>query len=165
MVDELDSIQSKRQEIWWKLYAKLNLNPGRALGGGRARVLMAIRPTISVDEMLRTPAIKRAVEDVGVGGNDMFTVPDGERWKLVGYYAAVSTGDRDVSQLFIKNIESPVINVAMDLFAAAAIRQHVFPVSFWLLPGWRISLLGEGGTTDGDWTLAIYVEVEEVSTD
>ena len=163
MVEE--SIQSKRQEIWWRLYSKLNLNPGDPVGGGRGRVLMAIRPTISVDEMLRTPTIVRAVVEIDVGGTVMFIVPDGQRWHLKAYYAAVSTGDRDISQLYINDTSSPVINVALDLFAAAAIRQHTFPQGFWLLPGWKVAILGEGGTTDGNWTLSLMLEVETVSTD
>ena len=160
-----ESIQSKRQEIWWQLYGKLDLNPGAVVGGGRGRVLMAIRPTISVDDLLRTPTIKRAVEQLVVGSVVFCTVPDGERWRLLVYQAVVGGGDRDITFLKVSNGEAAPLTVTLDEYAATASRQFYFPQSLWILPGWELALQGSGGTTDGNWTMNIYVEVEQVSTD
>jgi len=163
MVEE--AIQSKKQEVWTRLYSKLELNPGAPAPGGRGRVLMAIRPTISVDDLLEIPSIKNATVELTATAVTFFTVPDDEQWIFYAYDAGLAAGDRDLRAVnLVATAEDGGGAISIDAFAAVAIRQIVLAQPIRMRQGWTIDLVGTGGSTNGNWTCNIYVKVEQLSS-
>jgi len=156
-------IESDRHEVWTKLYSKLDLNPGSPLVGGRARVLMAIRPTIDVDSLLRKPDLQRATVEQNASTISYFTVDDGEEWYFIGYSIVRAAGDRNVIKVSLaESGEDGGSSMTIDEFAAISTRTFMFPRPLRLRQAWQIRLQGTGGTTNGDWTMNIFIEVDRV---
>ena len=148
-----DSIQSKRQEVWTRMYEVLDLNPGSPAPGGRGRVAMTIIPVVSVDALLVTPDIRSATVEQNVGTVTYHTVPDNEKWLVFNVGATRFGGDRDVVACNFKepeNVGGNAINVFVQ--AAAGSMFHMFQVPILLQSGWEMRLRAEGGTTDGNYT-------------
>lgn len=157
---EEESIQSKRQEIWTRMYQTLDLNPGSPVRGGRGRVLMAIRPSVSVDRLLTEPTIRAATVTLTASTVIFFTVPDDETWILHAYQADRGGGDRDITGMILgapQRLGGGVIFVHE--IAAASSERFTFGHGIPVHAGWTVRLAGTGGTTNGDWTLNLFMEV------
>jgi len=154
------SIQSKRFQVWSRLYELLDLNPGGVQPGGRGRVLMAIRPVVDVRELLQEDNILTATVASAVAGANYHSVPDEEEWLLYGYQAVRLAGDRDISELNLLEPGNVGGNsIPIDSFTAASGRTHMFQTPLRLRSGWTLRLFAEGGTTDGDWTVVLLTRV------
>jgi len=155
-----DSIQSKRQEVWTRLYELLELNPGSPSPGGRGRVLMAVRPIISVETLLTAGHIRQATVDQVVGAVTYLNVPEDEYWILIGYQADRAAGDRDITDMQIRGPDlGSLRSMIVDSFTAASSRRHMFQVPIPLYAGWEIRLNASGGATDGDYQLTALIEI------
>ncbi|MCH9010771.1 MAG: hypothetical protein IIC21_09115 [Chloroflexi bacterium] len=155
-----ESIQSKRQEVWTRLYDMLDLNPGAPAPGGRGRVAMMIRPVISVDALLTIPTIRRETKEQTTSTITYFVVPVDERWLLHGYQATVQGGDRDIIGMVLRTPANlDLQSIFVDEFAAASSRRHMFQAPIPVGAEWSVRLDGDGGTTDGDWQLLLYMSV------
>ena len=160
-----ESIQSKRQEIWTRLYDRLDLNPGAPVSGGRGRVAMMIRPVISVDALLETAEIRTETESQVVGTVTYHVVPEDEKWWLYGYQASVQAGNRDVSAIVLRSPSAlGALSMVVDFFTPAANRFLMLPQRLPVPAGWSIRMTGEGGSTNGNWTMVIYIAVEQSFT-
>lgn len=156
---EQDSIQSKRIEVWTRMYGILDLNPGAVQRGGRGRVLMAIRPVISVDELLREPSVEQVTALATVGVSPFFTVPDGEQWYWHGYNLDLVGGDRDLINVsFVEAPEDGGTSFFPEKFAGVAERVSMFSRPIRLKQGWTVRATFEGGTTDGNWIMKLLVD-------
>lgn len=154
-----ESIQSKRQEVWTRMYTLLDLNPGGVRIGGRGRVLMAVRPVISVDELLRETDVQQVSSSVGVGVTVFFTVPDGEQWYWLGYSLDRTSGDRD--NVSVSLVESPAdggTSFFPEMYTGVAERRSMFARPIRLKQGWVVRANFEGGTTDGNWIMKLLIE-------
>lgn len=155
-----ESIQSKRQELWTRMYGLLDLNPGAVKRGGRGRVLMAIRPTIAAEGLLLVPDIQSATVSLSVAAVAYHTVPEDEKWLLLGFEASRGAGDRDVTQVNLLepgNLGGNSIGVFEQAAAGAVFHMLQYPI--YAYAGWVIRLIGSGGTTNGDWTLNVLTYV------
>ena len=155
-----DSIQSKRQEIWTRLYGLLDLNPGLPAPGGRGRVLMAVRPVVSVEDVLFTPDIRNEVKTQTSALVVYHTVPDDERWLVLGIEASRTGGDRDVTAVNLfepSNVGGNSMSLVVQ--AAASSIFKIFEHPIFAYPGWRLRLVGSGGTTNGDWSFNVFTYV------
>lgn len=153
-------IQSKRHEVWTRLFGLLALNPGGVQPGGRGGVLMAVRPVVNVEGLLSEPQVLQAVVSLSVAAVVFHQVPEDEQWLLYGVNGAVSAGDRDVVEV---NLLEPG-NLGGNSFpllpqAAAASYFKMFETPIPIYPTWSIRLIGSGGTTDGNWTSQLLVEI------
>lgn len=154
------SIQSKRYELWTRMYGLLELNPGAVQEAGRARVLMAVRPTVSVEGLLSEPQILQAVVTQVVGAVNYHTVPDDEQWLLYGVNAVLSAGDRDVGEINLlepSNLGANSFPLFKQSAGASAFKMFERPIPIY--PTWTLRLIGEGGATDGNWTMQLLVEI------
>lgn len=154
------SIQSKRHEVWSRLYELLDLNPGAVQPGGRGRVLMAIRPVVDVKALLASMDIQTSQASLIGAGTTYYTVPDQEEWMLYGYRAVLNAGDRDIAELnLLEPANTGGSSMPIDSFAAASSRDHMFSEPLLLRAGWVLRMFATGGTTDGNWTLNILTSI------
>jgi len=154
-----DTIQSKRQELWTRMYNLLDLNPASPARGGRGRVSMIVQPTVSSEQLLTTGHIRTVSALAIVGLTTYLNVPDDEYWTLIGYQADRSAGDRDITDLQIRGPDlGSLQSMIVDVFAAASSRRFMFPVPIPLYAGWEIRLNASGGTTDGNYQLTAMFE-------
>lgn len=140
------------------MYGLLDLNPGGPVRGGRGRVSMVVQPTVSVDELLKTLDIRTFTASVVVGVTSFFTIPDDEQWELLVISGARAAGDRDVGTVDLlepANLGAAAIAVVQQAAGSSVFR--VFEKPMPLQPGWALRLVGEGGTTDGNWSVGILV--------
>ena len=160
-----DSIQSKAQEVWTRLYDRLDLNPGKPAPGGRGRVAMMIRPVISVDALLEEAAIRTETKTQTTSVVTYHVVPEDEKWWLYGYQASVAGGDRDVITMVLRTSSAlGSLSMVVDNFAATSVRFRMFEQRIPIPAGWSLRLDGDGGTTNGDWTMVVYIAVERSFT-
>lgn len=141
------------------MYELLDLNPGAVQRGGRGRVLMAIRPVISVDAILRRPDILTATAGQGVSIVAYHTVPDDEQWLWHGVQASRDGGDRNVIEavVFEGNALGGGVMAVVDQTAASSLF-HKFATPVPLRAGFSVGLRGNGGSTNGDWTMQVLIE-------
>jgi len=156
-----DTIQSKRQELWTRMYNLLDLNPGGPAPGGRGRVSLVVHPTVQAETLLTVGHIRNAAVTQIVGTVTYFNVPDDEYWLFLGYQIDRAAGDRDATDLQIRAPDNlgTLRSMIVDQFAAASTRRHMFQVPIPLYAGWEVRLNASGGTTDGNYGMTIIFEV------
>jgi len=149
---------SKRFDLWRRLYDRFLIEPFPASEEGEGPAIgTTILPVTDADALLRDPDLQTSTQAQTTSAIVYYTVPAGERWYLVGYHAFRVGGDRDVNAVAVSN---GVMAMNIDAFTAVSERVHHFPEKLRLETGWTIRLDGNGGTTDGNWTMEIWVEVE-----
>ena len=85
-------LQSKRFSIWRRLGLRFLLEDQPPAGAG-AQVFTQILPVTQADDLLKVPQVEAGSEDLsGSGYVAYFTVPSGERWVILRYRFAGSTG-------------------------------------------------------------------------
>ncbi len=155
-----DSIQSKRQELWTRMYSLLDLNPGTPAPGGRGRVGMMIQPVVGAEKLLTVGHIRTVTVAQVVGAVTYLNVPDDEYWVMYGYQADQQGGDRNITDLQIRGPDlGTLVSMILDTFTAASTRRFMFQVPVPLYAGWEVRLNASGGTTDGDYSLTTLIEI------
>jgi len=93
LVDAGAALPSKAFDVWRRLYARFDIEPGVVVGSA-PEVGTSIIPVTQVDELLRVASIQTSeLTDLSGGGSlliRMLTVPEGERWRL-GHMFRTST--------------------------------------------------------------------------
>jgi len=151
---------SKLFDLWRRLYDRFAIEPRPALGGDEGpSISTLIQPVTDADALLRDPELQTSRVLQTTSAVIYYTVPADERWHWFGYHALRAAGDRDITSIDIADL---AISMRIEVFAAVGERASFFAKELRLESGWTIRLDGSGGTTDGNWDLDVYLEVEQL---
>jgi len=157
----VNTIPSRALGVWRRLYRRYSLEPFPA--SVSPDVSKTIVPITNADVLLATASVRTSglVALTAAGGlTTMHTVPAGERWTLSGFDIFRVDGDRLLNNV---SLVDPVnsLPVALDRPANVTSLTTIFASPMVLDEAWTIQARAAGGTTDGDWTMDIYVLIEQ----
>jgi len=155
--DFRQTIPSKSIEVWRRLYARFNLEPGPA--SVSPDVSKTIQPVTDVDRLLTTPEVRMVGTVSFNGALDVLVVPEDEIWALGAYSIFRTSGDRVLTQIDIRDVFGSKIN--LDTPASVSVTENIFGNKLRMGPGWLFRITVGGGTTNGSWTVETHVEVEQ----
>lgn len=151
------AIPSKAFDVWRKLYARFQLEPGPAIGS-TPEVGTSIIPVTQVDELLRFAALRKsALFDLSGGGSlilPMLTVPSGERWRLGHMFRTSTVGG---TRMAIIDPDGTHINLQQSGTA-----ERVYEPGFELVldEGWSLGMGETGNGSDTAEQITAYVTIE-----
>jgi len=152
------AIPSKAFDVWRRLYARFELEPGPVVGSA-PEVGTSIIPVTQVDDLLRTPRlIKSALTDLSGAGSltiAMVTVPAGERWRVITIFrTSTIAGSR------VKVIDTEGVNANLSISGTG--ERMVEPgATMTLDEGWALGMQETGDAGDTSEQLHVWADVEK----
>lgn len=126
------------------------------------KVSRTIVPVTNYDSLAKDWNILGGIFAVTVAaGITAYTVPAGKRLIMRGYYFALSTGDRQIYSVLIRE---PINSYGLELAyfsATTAYRAGILNQDVVLPSGWSIEISCSGGSTDGNYLYRIYGTLED----
>lgn len=155
----LDTIPSKRFDIWRRLYTRFLLEPAPASTG--PDVGKTILPVTDADELLRVPRIDTTVTGtLTVGLRPVRTVPDGERWRLHAMDIARGSGDRTITRVSLTDVQGPNTMPIDEFTATGSYVSGLLPHVPVIDENFQILITIGGGATDSIWICQFLISVD-----
>jgi hypothetical protein len=123
-----------------------------------ASVSKIIIPVTDVDKVARDADVYTtgSVSLTGTGAQTLFTMTADEEWTILAYDIGRVSGDRTVDTVYLRDPDNHPCVIRGQ--TASAVAREVVNNGMRITRGWVIRINLTGGSTDGDWTLAMVVE-------
>ena len=141
-----------------RLFERFGVVPGKE--AGTTYLWNGVVPVVSTDELLREELmLAQNVTSALSAYIAMFTVTDGERWRVHSFTLIRQAGDRTLSELALQDPDGNVIITGLS--TATTYLSGILSEDMRLDQGWSFRVLFTGGSTDGAWAVRVYYSREE----
>lgn len=158
------SLDARLSLLWIRLQNRFKAS--QSLTKEHPRINESIQPVTNVDSLLQQPRLKEktlAITSTGLKDlgkiEDMLPVVTGKRHTLLGYELLTGAVATFTQVILFDSVTGTTLIV--DAFAAATLRNAIFPQGLPVDPGWTVFVNVNAYTSTGNLILKLYVIEED----